>query len=138
MLANPTVSLSLGKRGNNRMEHVLIIGDSPTETHVFRHMLGKNKIRLSVANNGEEGIEKNLERKPDLILIDIVMPGKNGFQATQDLSRNPETSIIPVSIITTEDQENDKICVMRQDAKDFLVKLANEKEFMARIDKVLS
>lgn len=120
------------------MTHVLIIDDSPTEIHVFKTILEKNKIQVSVANNGEEGIEKALEIKPDLILMDVVMPGKNGFQATRDLSRNPATSTIPVIIITTKDQETDKIWGMRQGAKDYLVKPANEKELMASIDKALS
>jgi twitching motility two-component system response regulator PilH len=138
MLANPKFSLPLGKRENNQMTHVLIIDDSPTETHVFRTMLEKNQIRVSVANNGEEGIAKALEIKPDLILMDVVKPGKKGFQATRDLSRNPETSTIPVIIITTKDQETDKIWGMRQGAKDFLVKPTNEKELMAIIYKALS
>ena len=120
------------------MTHVLIIDDSPTEIYVFKTILEKNKIQVSVANNGEEGIVKALEIKPDLILMDVVMPGKNGFQATRDLSRNPETSTIPVIIITTKDQETDKIWGMRQGAKDYLVKPANEKELMASIDKALS
>jgi twitching motility two-component system response regulator PilH len=120
------------------MTHVLIIDDSPTETHVFRTMLEKNQIRVSVANNGEEGIAKALEIKPDLILMDVVKLGKKGFQATRDLSRNPETSTIPVIIITTKDQETDKIWGMRQGAKDFLVKPTNEKELMAVIYKALS
>lgn len=120
------------------MTHVLIIDDSPTEIHVFKTILEKNQIQVSVANNGEEGIEKALEILPDLILMDVVMPGKNGFQATRDLSRNPATSTIPVIIITTKDQETDKIWGMRQGAKDYLVKPANEKELMASIDKALS
>jgi twitching motility two-component system response regulator PilH len=120
------------------MTHVLIIDDSPTEIYVFKTILEKNQIQVSVANNGEEGIVKALEIKPDLILMDVVMPGKNGFQATRDLSRNPETSTIPVIIITTKDQETDKIWGMRQGAKDYLVKPANEKELMASIDKALS
>ena len=120
------------------MTHVLIIDDSPTEIHVFKMILEKNQIQVSVANNGEEGIEKALEIKPDLILMDVVMPGKNGFQATRDLSRNPATSTIPVIIITTKDQETDKIWGMRQGAKDYLVKPANEKELIASINKILA
>jgi len=80
------------------MTHILIIDDSPTEAHVFRNMLMKHDIEVSVAINGEEGIEKAIEIKPDCILMDVVMPGKNGFQATRDLSRNPATSAIPVII----------------------------------------
>jgi twitching motility two-component system response regulator PilH len=119
------------------MTHVLIIDDSPTEVHVFKTILEKNQIQVSVASNGEEGIEKALEIKPDLILMDVVMPGKNGFQATRDLNRNPATSTIPVIIITTKDQETDRIWGMRQGAKDYIVKPAVEQDLIERINKVL-
>ena len=120
------------------MTHVLIIDDSPTEIHVFKTMLEKNKIQVSTANDGEEGIAKAIEIKPDCILMDVVMPGKNGFQATRDLSRNPATSNIPVIIITTKDQETDKIWGMRQGAKDYIVKPADESDLIERINKVLN
>ena len=120
------------------MTHVLIIDDSPTEVHVFRNMLLNNDIEVSVAVNGEEGIEKAIEIKPDCILMDVVMPGKNGFQATRDLSRNPETAGIPVIIITTKDQETDKIWGMRQGARDYIVKPASERDLIERINKVLA
>ncbi len=119
------------------MTHILIIDDSPTEVHVFKSMLLNNDIEVSVAKNGEEGIEKAIEIKPDCILMDVVMPGKNGFQATRDLSRNPATSTIPVIIITTKDQETDKIWGMRQGAKDYIVKPAVEQDLIERINKVL-
>jgi twitching motility two-component system response regulator PilH len=117
--------------------HILIIDDSPTEVHVFRNMLKNHDIEVSVAINGEEGIEKAIEIKPDCILMDVVMPGKNGFQATRDLSRNPATSAIPVIIITTKDQETDKIWGMRQGAIDYIVKPAIERDLIERINKVL-
>ena len=119
------------------MTHVLIIDDSPTEVHVFRNMLKNHDIEVSVAINGEEGIEKAIDIKPDCILMDVVMPGKNGFQATRDLSRNPATSAIPVIIITTKDQETDKIWGMRQGARDYIVKPASERDLIERINKVI-
>ncbi len=119
------------------MTHILIIDDSPTEVHVFKTILEKNQFQVSIAINGDEGIEKAIETKPDCILMDVVMPGKNGFQATRDLSRNPDTSSIPVIIITTKDQETDKIWGMRQGAKDYIVKPANEKDLLERINNVL-
>lgn len=120
------------------MTHILIIDDSPTEVHVFKSILERNQIQVSVATNGEEGVARAKELKPDCILMDVVMPGKNGFQATRDLSRSPETANIPVIIITTKDQETDKIWGMRQGAKDYIVKPANEADLIARINKVLS
>lgn len=119
------------------MTHILIIDDSPTEVHVFRSMLMNHDIEVSVAKNGEEGIEMAIETKPDCILMDVVMPGKNGFQATRDLSRNPVTAAIPVIIITTKDQETDKIWGMRQGARDYIVKPAAERDLIERINKVL-
>ena len=105
---------------------------------MFKNMLLNNNIEVSVAVNGEEGIEKAIQIRPDCILMDVVMPGKNGFQATRDLSRNPETSAIPVIIITTKDQETDKIWGMRQGARDYIVKPAGESELIECINKVLS
>ena len=119
------------------MLHVLIIDDTPTEIHVFKSILEKNQIQVSVATNGEDGILMAEEHNPDLILMDVVMPGKNGFQATRDLSRNPKTSSIPVIIITTKDQETDKIWGMRQGARDYIVKPASEKDLIDRIHKAL-
>jgi len=119
------------------MTHILIIDDSPTEVHVFKNMLMNHDIEVSVAENGEEGIEKAIQIMPDCILMDVVMPGKNGFQATRDLSRNPATSAIPVIIITTKDQETDRIWGMRQGARDYIVKPAREGDLIARINKVL-
>ena len=116
---------------------VLIVDDSPTEVHVFKKMLMNHDIEVSVAKNGEEGVEKAIEIVPDCILMDVVMPGKNGFQATRDLSRNPATSAIPVIIITTKGQETDRIWGMRQGAKDYIVKPAKEAELIERINKVL-
>ena len=119
------------------MTHILIVDDSPTEVHVFRTILEKNGMDVSVATDGDEGIAKALEMKPDCILMDVVMPGKNGFQATRDLSRNPETASIPVIILTTKDQETDKIWGVRQGAKDYIVKPIDEADLLERINKVL-
>ena len=119
------------------MLHILIIDDSPTEIHVFKSILEKNQIQVSVATNGEEGIAMAEELSPDLVLMDVVMPGKNGFQATRDLSRNSKTSSIPVIIITIKDQETDKIWGMRQGARDYIVKPADEKDLIDRIHKAL-
>lgn len=119
------------------MTHILIIDDSPTEVHVFKSMLHNHDIEVSVAENGEDGVAKALEIKPDCILMDVVMPGKNGFQATRDISRNPETANIPIIIITTKDQDTDKIWAMRQGAKDYIVKPAKEADLIERINRVL-
>ncbi len=104
------------------MALVLIIDDSPTEIHVLKTALEKHGFQTDSAADGAEGVAKARDRKPDLILMDVVMPGLNGFQATRKLSRDPSTSSIPVIMVTTKDQETDRIWGMRQGAVDYLVK----------------
>ena len=119
------------------MAKVMIVDDSPTEVHVLQTMLTKNGHEVVVATSGEEGVEMAKKETPDLILMDVVMPGMNGFQATRQISKNTETSSIPVIMVTTKDQETDKVWAMRQGAKDYIVKPANEADLIDRINKVL-
>ena len=120
------------------MAQVLIVDDSPTEAHVLKGMLEKHGFEVETAENGTEGIERAKALKPDLILMDVVMPGLNGFQATRQLTRDPETSEIPVIIVTTKDQETDRVWGLRQGAKDFLSKPISEKTLMEKISLVLA
>ena len=115
------------------MARILIIDDSPTEVYVFKRMLEENGYETFSANNAQEGLEKAKHEKPDLILMDVVMPGMNGFQATRRLARDPETAKIPVIMITTKDQETDRIWGLRQGARDYVVKPPTESEFLAKI-----
>lgn len=119
------------------MASILIIDDSPTEIHVLKTMLEKNGFTAITASSGEEGIAKAKAEKPDLILMDIVMPGMNGFQATRALTRDEETSAIPIIIVTTKNQETDRVWGMRQGAKDFITKPAEEEDLMNKINQVL-
>lgn len=119
------------------MAKVLIVDDSPTETHKLTSMLEKHGHSVSCAGNGEEGVEKARRELPDIVLMDVVMPGLNGFQATRQLSRNQETASIPVIIVTTKDQETDRVWGMRQGARDYIVKPPRESELVARIDALL-
>lgn len=119
------------------MAHILIVDDSPTEVHVLKTMLEKNGFQTSSALSGEDGIAKAREEKPDLILMDIVMPGINGFQATRQLTKDPQTASIPVIIVTTKDQETDRVWGLRQGAKDYVAKPATEPELVGKIKAVL-
>ncbi len=119
------------------MALVLIVDDSPTEVHVMQALLKKKGFETVVAEDGTDGITKALELKPDVILMDVVMPGVNGFQATRKLSKNPETAKIPVIIVTTKGQETDKIWGMRQGAVDYLVKPVNEATLVEKVKSVL-
>ena len=120
------------------MATVLIIDDSPTELHLFQNMLEKAGFDTLVADSGEEGIRQATTARPDCILMDVVMPGMNGFQATRKLTRDPATSSIPVIMITTKDQETDKIWGMRQGAVEYLVKPVADRELVAKINSVMA
>lgn len=120
------------------MANILIVDDSPTEAHVLKVMLEKNGFETETAENGTDGIERARESKPDLILMDVVMPGLNGFQATRQLTKDPQTSSIPVIIVTTKDQETDRVWGLRQGATDFLTKPVSEKTLMEKINAALA
>ena len=88
---------------------------------------------MVTAENGEEGVAKAKTELPDLIMMDVVMPGLNGFQATRQISKAPETAHIPIFMCTTKDQETDKVWGERQGAKAYLVKPINADELFAQI-----
>ena len=120
------------------MAKVLIVDDSPTEVHVLTGMLNKNGHQVVVATSGEDGVVLAESEMPDLILMDVVMPGMNGFQATRQLSKNATTASIPVIMVTTKDQETDKVWAMRQGAKDYIIKPVQEQALIEHVNMVLS
>ena len=120
------------------MATVLIVDDSPTELHLFQKMLDKAGFVTIVDDSGEEGIRQARSQSPDCILMDVVMPGMNGFQATRKLTQDTTTSKIPVIMVTTKDQETDKIWGMRQGAVEYLVKPVAEKDLVAKINDVMA
>ena len=119
------------------MANILIVDDSPTEIHVLKTMLEKNAFSVCTASSGEEGIAKAKSEHPDLILMDVVMPGMNGFQATRQITTDPTTNNIPIIIVSTKDQETDKMWGLRQGAKDYITKPAKEKELVNKINGIL-
>jgi twitching motility two-component system response regulator PilH len=119
------------------MAKILIVDDSPTELHVLTQMLDKGGYETVTAEDGEEGIEKAKAEQPDLILMDVVMPGLNGFQATRKLSRDATTKHIPVIIVTTKDQDTDREWGMRQGARDYMVKPVKNTELLAKVGSLL-
>jgi twitching motility two-component system response regulator PilH len=116
---------------------ILIIDDSPTDVRVFTTMLERAGHRVDAVNNAEDGIERVRATRPDIVIMDVIMPGMNGFQATRTLTRDPETSSVPIVIITTKSMETDRVWGMRQGAKAFITKPVNEKELLACIDDLL-
>ena len=119
------------------MARVLIVDDSPTETHRMTRILDKHGYEVITADSGEDGVAKAKETLPDVVLMDIVMPGLNGFQATRQLSKNASTSHIPVIIVTTKDQETDRLWGQRQGAKGYLTKPIEDSALLNTISDVL-
>lgn len=115
------------------IKRILVVDDSATERHVLGEILGKQGFELFFAEDGEKGVAQSKVVKPDLIVMDVVMPGLNGFQATRAISKDPETQHIPIIICTTKDQETDKIWGLRQGAKDYVVKPINAAELLSKI-----
>jgi twitching motility two-component system response regulator PilH len=120
------------------MARILLIEDSPTETAVMTQLLERNGHQVYTATSAEDGIETARRERPDLVLMDVVLPGMNGFQATRALSRDNDTKSIPVLIVSTKAMETDKAWGLRQGAKDYIVKPPREDELIARINELLA
>lgn len=120
------------------MARILIVDDSPTELYKLAAMLEKNGHQVLKAENGEEGVALARQEKPDAVLMDIVMPGLNGFQATRQLTKDPNTAHIPVIIVTTKDQDTDRVWGTRQGAKDYLTKPVEESVLVQTLNTVLA
>ncbi len=119
------------------MARILIIEDSPTDTAVFTAMLTRNGHEVIAAGSAEDGIKMAREHRPQLVLMDVILPGMNGFQATRALSRDDATSHIPVVIVSTKGMETDRVWGMRQGAKDYVVKPPAEADLIARIARLV-
>ena len=119
------------------MAHILIVDDSPTEVMMLSDIVRKGGHRVSTASTAAAGITLARDERPDLILMDIVMPEMNGFQATRSLSRDPLTAEIPVIIVTNKTMETDRAWGMRQGARDFVVKPVRERDLLDRISSLL-
>ena len=104
------------------MARVLVVDDSPTEIFQFKEMLEKLGHEVLTAENGRDGVDLARTEQPDVVLMDIVMPDMNGFQATRQITRAEETAHIPVIIVSSKDQETDKVWGERQGAKGYLTK----------------
>lgn len=119
------------------MTKILIVDDSPTQMANMVKIVQAQGFEAVTATNGMEGIEKAKSEKPDLVLMDVVMPELNGFQATRKITKDPDTQHIPVVLVTTKDQDTDKVWGERQGASAYLVKPVQEQELVATIKKLL-
>ena len=123
--------------GENNMARILIVDDSPSQLMGIRRIVEKLGHEALTAEDGAAGVEVAKRELPDLILMDVVMPNLNGFQATRSISREPTTKHIPVILVTTKDQETDRMWGMRQGAKAYLTKPFSEDELAEAITRHL-
>ncbi len=119
------------------MATILIIDDSPTDVRVFTTLLERAGHQVVAVSTAEEGIERVRADMPDLVIMDVIMPGMNGFQATRTLTRDPKTQSVPIVMITTKSMETDRVWGLRQGAKAFITKPVNETELQACINELL-
>ena len=115
------------------IQKILVVDDSPTQRFFYTELLMKNGYNVVTAENGAEAVSKAKSEQPNVILMDVVMPGQNGFQVTRTISRDPGTAHIPIIICTTKDQETDRYWGMKQGAKDYVVKPVDPKELLTKI-----
>ncbi len=115
------------------IQKILLVDDSKTELHHLSELLTRHGFAVRTAENGEEAMRRLTDDKPDLILMDVVMPGQNGFQLTRAITRDPRFTDVPVIMCTSKGLETDKVWGMRQGARDYVVKPVNADELIAKI-----
>jgi len=120
------------------MTKVLIVDDSQAESNQLKNMLEKNGFEVLSVENGADGVAVAKKELPDVVLMDIVMPGLNGFQATRQITHGDDTSHIPVIIVTNKDQETDRMWGKRQGAKGYLIKPVDESKLVGTIQDAIS
>jgi len=114
---------------------ILLVDDSKTELHVLSELLRKHGYAVRTAESGDEALKRLAEDRPDLILMDVVMPGQNGFQLTRTITRDPRYVGLPVIMCTSKNQETDRVWGMRQGARDYVVKPVQADDLIAKIKK---
>lgn len=117
---------------------VLIVDDSATERHVLERIMSEAGFVVVTASSGEEGVIKAKAELPTIVLMDVVMPGMNGYQATREIAKGKETAGIPVIICTSRGAETDKLWGLRQGAQEYLVKPINKQNLLQKVQKILT
>jgi twitching motility two-component system response regulator PilH len=125
-----------GKQGV-AMAKILVVDDSPTQLQGISKILLKYGHEVLTAESGDRAVDRALTDLPDLILMDVVMPGLNGFQATRQITKNTATQHIPVIMLTSKDQDTDRLWAKRQGASDYIVKPAAESDLIGKIRTLL-
>ena len=120
------------------MARILIVDDSPSQLLGIQRIVEKLGHESITAEDGAAGVEVAKRELPDMVLMDVVMPNLNGFQATRTLSRDATTKHIPVILVTTKDQDTDRMWGLRQGAKAYLTKPFSEDELAEVIERIFN
>ena len=115
------------------IKSILVVDDSPTERYFLNELLLKHGFTVITAENADDALLKLKITLPDLILMDVVMPGMNGFQLTRRLSKDPTTESIPIIMCTSKSQQTDRIWGLRQGARDYVVKPVKAEDLLEKI-----
>lgn len=115
------------------IHNILIVDDSKTEIMFLSDLLQKAGYAVRSAENADDAFKRLAEQKPDLILMDVVMPGQNGFQLTRSINRTPEYTDVPIIMCTSKSLETDRVWGMRQGAKDYITKPVDSAELLGKI-----
>lgn len=119
------------------MARVMIVDDSPTDIQNLRNILTTAGHEVVEVMNGADALEMARTQRPDCVVMDVVMPGVNGFQATRTLSKDPATAKIPIIVVSSKSQETDRLWAMRQGAREYLIKPVREQDLLEKINAVL-
>jgi DNA-binding response OmpR family regulator len=114
---------------------ILIVEDSPTDRKIAESVCAENGYQVVALAEGDKVIEIASEKQPNLILLDVILPNKNGFQICRQLKNTPETKDIKVIIVSSKDQASDKFWGMKQGADDYITKPYSEEDLLAAIRK---
>lgn len=119
------------------MANILVVDDSPTELNIIVAALKKGNHRTSTAVDGEEALEKAPNEMPDLIVLDIILPKKNGFQVCRQLKTAPGTKDIPIILLSSKSQDSDRFWGLKQGADDYMTKPFDDAELLDTISRLL-
>ncbi|MDE2148976.1 MAG: response regulator [Gammaproteobacteria bacterium] len=119
------------------MAKIMVVDDSPTDKEQLKLVLSRAGYEVLEAGSGADAIELVHRFKPDCIVMDVVMPGINGFQATRTLARDPDTANIPIIVVSAKDQETDRLWAMRQGARAYIVKPVKESDLIEKVNAAL-
>jgi twitching motility two-component system response regulator PilH len=119
------------------MAKIMVVDDAPADLQNLKNILTKGGHQVIEVTSGQDSIAKAKAEKPDAIVMDVVMPGVNGFQATRQISKDPDTSAIPIIVVSAKNQETDRLWAMRQGAREYVVKPVKDADLLAKVKQVL-